>query len=116
MSVSFEAGSLLRIFVGEADSVHGVPFHQAVLDAAREHNIAGVTVVRGIESYGAHKTTHTARILRLSDDLPLVIEIADTPEKIDEFAMVIESLFDNGGVGGAMTVSPIQIKRFTETG
>ena len=78
-------GKLLRIFIGESDTWHGKPLYQAIVERVREEGLAGATVIRGIEGFGASSHLHTSRILRLSEDLPLVIEIVDT-ERADRGA------------------------------
>ncbi len=90
-------GKLLRIFVGEADRWHGRPLAEAIVLMLREEGLAGATVVRGVEGFGAASRIHTAHVLRLSEDLPMVIEVVDTEErirgilpKLDE--MVLEGL------------------------
>lgn len=75
-------GQLLRIFIGESDRWHGMPLYEAILRRAREAGLAGATVLRGLAGFGANSRIHTARILRLSEDLPIVIEIVDTSERI----------------------------------
>ena len=75
-------GKLLRIFIGESDKYEGHPLHEWIVRRAREHGLAGATVLRGLEGFGAHSRLHTAKVLRLSTDLPIVIEIVDTEEKI----------------------------------
>lgn len=79
-----EEGYLLRIFIGENDSLKGHPLYEAIVAKAREMNFAGATVIRGIMGFGAESRIHTTKILRLSDDLPMIVEIVDTKEKIDE--------------------------------
>ncbi|HEY6053260.1 MAG TPA: DUF190 domain-containing protein, partial [Gaiellaceae bacterium] len=76
-------GKLLRIFVGESDRHEGKPLYQAIVERVRREGLAGATVIRGVEGFGADSRIHTSRILRLSEDLPVLIEIVDTPEKID---------------------------------
>ena len=78
-------GHLLRIFIGESDRHDGHPLYEWIVRKAREHGLAGATVLRGLEGFGAHSRVHTAKILRLSTDLPIVIEIVDTEEKIEAF-------------------------------
>ncbi|MEE8169369.1 MAG: DUF190 domain-containing protein, partial [Phycisphaerae bacterium] len=77
-----ERGCLLRIFVGESDRWHGQPLYEAIVLKARELHLAGATVLRGPMGFGAHSRLHTAKILRLSEDLPMVIEIVDSKVKI----------------------------------
>ncbi|MEX0684192.1 MAG: DUF190 domain-containing protein [Dehalococcoidia bacterium] len=87
---------LLRIFVGESDHWHGKPLHLALIEKAREAGLAGATVIRGIEGFGAKSVIHTARLLEMSSDLPIVIEIVDTPEKIEAFLTTVGDMVAEG--------------------
>jgi PII-like signaling protein len=87
---------MVRIYVGEADRWHGQPLYMAILLKARELGLAGGTVVRGIAGYGASSRVHTASILRLSEDLPMVIEIVDTEEKIAQLLPVLDEMVTEG--------------------
>lgn len=87
---------LLRIFVGESDKYHGRPLYQALVEVARERGLAGATVLRGTLGFGAHSRIHSAKVLRLSEDLPMVVEIVDTPERIDNFLPELEELIGEG--------------------
>ena len=89
-------GYLLRIFIGEADRWHGRPLYEAIVLKARELHLAGATVLRGPMGFGANSRLHTAKILRLSEDLPLVIEIVDAKEKIDELMPHIDQMVQEG--------------------
>jgi PII-like signaling protein len=89
-------GKLLRIFVGESDKYEGVALHEWIVLRAREHGLAGATVLRGLEGFGAHSRVHTAKILRLSSDLPVVIEIVDTEDKIESFLPTIDAAIGEG--------------------
>lgn len=89
-------GYLLRIFMGEDDRHQGMPLHEWVVRQARRHGLAGATVLRGLEGYGAHSRLHTAKILRLSTDLPIVVEIVDTREKIESFMPLVDAAVDEG--------------------
>ena len=89
-------GKLLRIFVGESDLWHGRPLYQAIVERVREHGLAGATVVRGIEGFGAHSHLHTARILRLSADLPIVIEMVDTADRIEAVLPLLDEMVGEG--------------------
>ena len=89
-------GKLLRIFVGESDKHQGAPLYEWIVRKAREHGLAGATVLRGLEGFGAHSRLHTAKILRLSTDLPIVIEIVDTEEKIEAFLPDIDDAIGEG--------------------
>lgn len=91
-----QEGRLLRIFVGENDKHGGVPLYEWIVGRARERGLAGATVLRGIEGYGAHSQVHTAKILRLSEDLPVVIEIVDARDKIEAFLPEIDGAIPEG--------------------
>ena len=101
-----EEGHLLRIFVGESDKHDGIPLYEWIVHKAREHGLAGSTVLRGLEGFGAHSRLHTAKILRLSSDLPIVIEIVDTGDKIEAFLPVIEAAVDEG----LATVEKVEVR------
>lgn len=87
---------LLRIYIGEAEKWHGQPLYMAILLKAREVGLAGGTVLRGIAGYGANSIIHTANILRLSEDLPIVIEFADSAEKIQAFLPILDEMVHEG--------------------
>jgi PII-like signaling protein len=89
-------GQLLRVFVGESDRWKGLPLYEAIVREAQQRGLAGATVFKGCEGYGAHSRIHTARILRLSEDLPVVIEIVDTEERIQEFLPVLDEMVSEG--------------------
>src|SRR5438093_6372820 len=91
-----EDGQLLRIFIGESDKWEGKPLYEAIILKAREMNIAGATMLRGMMGYGAASRIHTAKILRLSEDLPIVVEIVDSAEKIAVLLPVIEEMVQEG--------------------
>ena len=98
-------GKLLRIFVGESDRWHGKPLYQAIVERVRAEGLAGATVVRGIEGFGADSRLHTSRILRLSEDLPVVIEIVDSAERIDAVLPLLDEMVSEGLV----TVEKVQV-------
>lgn len=106
-----EEGYLLRIFVGESDKHEGKPLYEWLVLKAREAGLAGATVLRGIEGFGAHSRLHTAKILRLSEDLPIVVEIVDAREKIEAFMPVVDRAIDEGLV----TLERVQV-RFYRSG
>lgn len=89
-------GHLLRIFIGESDRHQGMPLYEWLVRKAREHGLAGATVLRGLEGFGAHSRLHTAKILRLSSDLPIVIELVDTMEKIESFLPHVDAAVREG--------------------
>lgn len=98
-------GKLLRLFIGESDTWHGKPLYQAIVERVRKEGLAGATVIRGIEGFGADSHLHTSRILRLSEDLPVVIEIVDTPERIDRVVPVLDEMVSEG----MLTLERVQI-------
>lgn len=89
-------GHLLRIFLGESDRHEGMPLYEWLVREARTRGLAGATVLRGLEGFGAHSRLHTAKILRLSSDLPIVVEIVDTIEKIEAFLPVVDGAVQEG--------------------
>ena len=89
-------GILLRIFIGESDRHDGLPLYEWIVREAREAGMAGATVLRGMEGFGAHSRMHTAKILRLSQDLPIIIEIVDTPEKVESFLPSLDPVIQEG--------------------
>jgi uncharacterized protein len=89
-------GKLLRIFIGESDRHGRKPLYQAIVEMLREEGLAGATVLRGIEGFGANSHLHTARILRLSEDLPVVIEVADTAERIESVMPKLDEMVKEG--------------------
>jgi PII-like signaling protein len=89
-------GKLLRLFIGESDTWHGKPLYQAIVERVRSEGLAGATVIRGIEGFGADSHLHTSRLLRLSEDLPVVIEIVDTPERIDHVVPILDKMVAEG--------------------
>jgi PII-like signaling protein len=104
-------GKLVRIFVGEGDRLHGRPLFEAIVYAAREMGLAGATVLRGVEGFGADSVVHTARLLRLSEDLPIVIEVVEMPERIEPFIEKVEAMLDQADCGGLITVERAEIIR-----
>ncbi|MFZ0390084.1 MAG: DUF190 domain-containing protein [Calditrichia bacterium] len=91
-----EKGHLLRIFIGESDRCEGMPLYEWIVKKAREAGLAGATVLRGLEGFGARSRIHTSKILRLSEDLPVVIEIVDTLQKIEDFLPLIDGAIQEG--------------------
>lgn len=91
-----EEAELLRIFVGESDRFEGKPLYEAIVNEARKQNLGGATVFRGLMGYGAHSRVHTAKVLRLSEDLPVVIEIVDSTEKIESFLPDLDRMMVEG--------------------
>jgi PII-like signaling protein len=91
-----EEGYLLRVFIGESDRHGHQPLYESIVLQAREAGLAGATVLRGVMGYGKHSILHTAKILRLSEDMPMIIEIVDSLEKIEKFLPVLDELIKDG--------------------
>jgi uncharacterized protein len=107
-------GKLLRIFICESDKVHHTSLYDAVVLAAREHGIAGATVLRGAEGFGANsRHIHSAKLLRLSEDLPIVVEIVDTEEKIQSFLPIVNGMIESSGVGAMITLEKVEVIRYS---
>ena len=99
---------LLRIFIGENDRSKGKPLYEAIVVKAREQHLAGATVLRGPMGFGASSRLHTAKILRLSEDLPLVIEIVDSEEKINAFLPTLDGMMTSG----LITLEKVQVLQY----
>ncbi len=99
-------GKLLRIFIGENDRHEGMALYEWIVREARRRGLAGATVLRGLEGFGAHSLLHTAKILRLSTDLPIVVEIVDTEENIESFLVVIDAAVEEG----LATVEKVEVR------
>jgi len=91
-----EEGYLLRIFIGESDRHGHRPLYESIVLQAREAGLAGATVLRGVMGFGKHSILHTAKILRLSEDMPMIIEIVDSLNKIEKFLPVLDELIKDG--------------------
>lgn len=99
---------LLRIFLGEDDRHHRQPLYEAIVLKAREMHLAGATVLRGPLGFGHSSRLHTAKVLRLSEDLPIVVEIVDSEEKINEFLPILDEMMGSG----LITVERIQVVQY----
>ncbi|HLA85562.1 MAG TPA: DUF190 domain-containing protein [Thermoguttaceae bacterium] len=87
---------LLRVFIGESDKVHGRPLYEVIVEEARRRGLAGATVVRGCLGFGANSRIHTSKVLRLSEDLPVVIEIVDREDRIEAFLPDLDGMITEG--------------------
>jgi PII-like signaling protein len=108
MNLDDEEGILLRIFIGEADTYKGKALYEQIVLKARELNIAGATVIRGIMGFGANSRIHTAKLLRLSEDLPIVIELVDSEENINRLIPFLNEVVKEGLV----TKEKVQIIKY----
>lgn len=103
---------LIRIFIGESDKHEGRPLYELIVEAARRRGMAGATVLRGTLGFGAHSRIHTAKILRLSEDLPIVIEIVDKPDRIEAFLPDLDGLMKEG----LITLEKVQVIAYRPNG
>jgi len=107
---------LLRIFVGENDKYSSIPVYEKIVTEAKKTGLAGATVFKGIMGFGANSImVHTSKILRLSEDLPLIIEIVDEQSKIEKFIPVIDSIFEESNSGGLVTIEKADIIIYTSS-
>ncbi|GAB4320238.1 MAG: DUF190 domain-containing protein [Bacteroidales bacterium] len=103
-----EKGKRLRIFIGEDDHWNGRPLYEEIVRHARVMNLAGATVLRGIMGYGAASRIHSAKLLRLSEDLPLVVEIVDTPDKIEAILPFLDEVVKEG----LITIEEVEVFKY----
>ncbi len=101
-------GKLLRVFVGESDRHGAQPLYTAIVERARHEGLSGATVFKGIEGYGGHSVVHAARVFDLSTDLPVLIEIVDTAEKIERFIPLLDEMVHEG----LITMENVQVIRY----
>jgi uncharacterized protein len=103
---------LLRIFIGESDKAGHQPLYEAIVFEAKKQSLSGATVTRGIMGFGANSKVHTTKLFEISADLPLIIEIVDTEEKIREFTKTVEHLFEQTKSGGLITLEKAEVIRY----
>ena len=108
MKISGQA-VLLRVFVGESDKLGHLPLYEAIVKQARDADLAGATVLKGVMGFGATARIRTQKILDLSSDLPLLIEIVDEENKISAFQEILSDLFEQAGCGGLVTLENIRV-------
>ena len=111
MNISGQA-VLLRVFVGESDKLGHLPLYEAIVKQARDADLAGATVLKGVMGFGATARIRTQKILDLSSDLPLVIEIVDEEDKVAAFQNVLTDLFEEAGCGGLVTLENIRVVHY----
>ncbi len=111
MNISGQA-VLLRVFVGESDKLGHLPLYEAIVKQARDADLAGATVLKGVMGFGAPARIRTQKILDLSSDLPLVIEIVDEEDKVAAFQVVLTGLFEEAGCGGLVTLENIRVVHY----
>ncbi len=103
---------LLRIFIGESDKSHSIPVYEKIVLEARKSGLAGATVFKGIMGFGGSSRIHTAKILRLSEDMPLIIEIVDGIDKIEKFLPALDKLFEEANCGGLITIEKAEVIKY----
>jgi len=106
------AAKLLRIFLGESDKHHQQPLYETIVFEAKKQSLSGATVTRGIMGFGANSRIHTAKLFDISTDLPVIIEIVDTEDKISKFIKIVEDLFEESKSGGLITVEKAEVIRY----
>ena len=106
------AARLLRIFIGESDKAGQQPLYETIVFEAKKQALSGATVTRGIMGFGANSKVHTTKLFEISADLPLIIEIVDTEEKIMGFIKTVEELFEQTGSGGLITIEKAEVIRY----
>ena len=111
MELKSEA-KLVRIFVGESDLIHHIPVYEKIVQEARKMHLAGATVFKGVMGYGGTSRVHTSKILRLSEDMPMVIEIVDEEEKINNFLPMLHDIFEEANCGGLITMEKAEIIKY----
>lgn len=102
----------MRVFVGEADKVAHVPLYERIVQSARSAGLAGATAWKGVSGFGATSTIRTARILDLSADLPVVIELVDEEDRLSAFKPVLDELFEQADCGGLVTLERVDVHRY----
>lgn len=100
---------LMRVFVGESDRHGHRPLYEALVELFRKEGLAGATVLRGVCGFGAHSVYHTAKLLRLSTDLPMIVEVVDSQERIDAVLPRVDEMMD----GGLITMEKVRVIRYT---
>lgn len=103
---------LLRIFVGESDKHGSIPLYESIVFEAKKCGLAGATAMRAVMGYGANSIIHTAKLLEISSDLPIVIEIVDVEEKVRKFVERVEELFEQTKAGGLITIEKAEVIRY----
>ena len=103
---------LLRIFLGESDKYHQQPLYEAIVFEAKKQSLSGATVTRGIMGFGANSKIHTAKLFDISSDLPVIVEIVDTLEKINAFIITVDQLFEESKSGGLITIEKAEVIRY----
>lgn len=107
-----EEAEVLRVFIGESDRHDGRPLYEAIVQEARRLGMAGATVVRGVLGFGVHSRIHTSKLLRLSEDMPMIVEIVDGPAKIEAFLPTLDAMVGEG----LITVEKVRVVAYRHSG
>jgi uncharacterized protein len=109
-----EEAKLLRIFIGDLDKLSSIPVYEKIVIEAKKFGLAGATVFRGVMGFGGtSRVIHAAKILRLSEDLPMIIEIVDETKKIKSFLPLLEKIFEEANCGGLITIEKAEVIKYT---
>lgn len=100
---------LLRIFIGSTDKIGHQPLYEAIVFAAKKSRLAGATVIKGTMSFGASTLVHTSKLIEISEDLPIIVEIVDHENKINDFVVVVSSMMENANCGGLITMEKAEV-------
>lgn len=100
----------VTVFIGESDRWHHQPLHTAIVEMLRKEGVAGATVVRGVEGFGKNSRIHTASILRLSEDLPVILTFVDRPDRVDAVLPKLDEMIG----GGLVTVEDVHVRRYSD--
>ena len=103
---------LLRIFLGESDKYHQQPLYETIVFEAKKQSLSGATVTRGIMGFGPNSKIHSAKLFDISTDLPVIVEIVDTLDKINLFVKTVEQLFEDSKSGGLITIEKAEVIRY----
>lgn len=103
---------LLRIFIGESDKINGMPAYEKIVLLAREKGLAGATVTKGVMGFGKKSIIHTAKILRLSEDLPMIIEIVDKLDKVEDFIADLHKILDESNCSAMLTMEKVEVRKY----
>ena len=112
---TFKTSVLLRVYIGEADKIHGELLYEHIVFMAKEAGLAGATVLHGIMNFGHHKKIHSVKLFDIATNLPAVVEIVDDKEKIDSFLAPLQKLLTDADCGCMITVENVQMMDFVST-
>jgi uncharacterized protein len=106
---------LIRIFIGESDKVNHIPVYEKIVSEARKFGMAGATVYQGIMGFGRNSRLKSAKILRLSEDMPIVIEMVDEAEKIESFLSILDEIITSANCGGLITLEKAEVLKYVHS-